>query len=967
MIDALIIIAELAIIFSYVFIDVLKLRVAAGIGMIIYVIAGFTAGYDQPGMRAVIFFSGLAALVNFIQIGLILWNKLAIFIPAHLREIREKVFSSMENSEFMKICKLAEERHYAADEVLVEQNAPSMPLMIIINGKASVEINNQSVAIASMGDFIGEMSYITQEPVSATVRALPPEVHALAWTWPVLDKLKDKQLELFNKLFYAISINIINKLKRQNLQTKVTTLPSEKEDVTSLTQAKWRRVMKTIRNEFPSPWKESSRDQHFAEVFKTAITETNQLKHNRFFEEGAALKSYLGAAALPDYSQCKHVVLNPGMTSSSEVIHQAITYFNGLQNLNHPFTMSNVNPPGNIASIVCASLGKLFNPDIMEGEYSWNVAKIELETGAILSDLMGWDPQKSGGIYTYGGTLCFLYALKLALTTIFGKESRYNPVPREAQMLVSASAHYSKYTSADWVGLGIKNVREIPVNSENCMDIEKLKEEMEKCREEGKPIVMIACTIGTTDAFAIDSVAEVRKLIDSYTNAKGYGKPFLYADAVIGWSWMAFKNYDFKNNPLEFSSSSLKVIQGNFDQVSSLPQADAIGIDFHKTGWTPFNSSFFLVKDYNNMVDLLKRELPPYLRFATDYNPYIFTLETTRGASDALSGWASLKLFGYEGYQAMLGRLVEVTLFFRNLLEKEKNIVCVNPHNFGYVTLFRVYPKNIDAKKQYERELTDPQSRESLKAYNTLQNLIANKLFAMLRDTKEKIPGWENPPCISYTKGYRGPLYSPNETDSDYAIHALKAFPLSPFANELSLLLIRNYVLKARDLCIEELMHSTKHEDTQAQHWFGEVGHISKEYLVPESQKEEEKPREEPFIKGKDGLQFLRQIPLFFSISDDHLKALMECSEIKTFEDKTILFLENDIADKFYVILEGQVRIYKQETETTIHVHALLHQKDVFGEMSIFETGRRSASAQVLGSTTLLMVNGADFLNLCFN
>ncbi len=43
----------------------------------------------------------------------------------------------------------------------------------------------------------------------------------------------------------------------------------------------------------------------------------------------------------------------------------------------------------------------------------------------MLSDLVSWDPYKSGGIYTFGGTGCYLYGLKLALTSVFGKESRF--------------------------------------------------------------------------------------------------------------------------------------------------------------------------------------------------------------------------------------------------------------------------------------------------------------------------------------------------------------------------------------------------------------------------------------------------------------------------------------------------------------------------------------------------------------
>ncbi len=257
----------------------------------------------------------------------------------------------------------------------------------------------------------------------------------------------------------------------------------------------------------------------------------------------------------------------------------------------------------------------------------------------------------------------------------------------------------------------MNNVREIPVDKHNRMDINALKKEMENCRRQGKPIVMVVCTMGTTDTFAIDPIYEVRKLIDKYKNTKGYPKPFLYADAVIGWSTKVFKNYDFKKNPLNFSKKALKILEYNYEQMKPLHNADAMGIDLHKTGWAPYLCSFFLVKDYERFKDLLGRPLPAYLQDRTPYNPFQFTLETSRTGSSAMAGWATLKLFGYEGYQTLPGRIIETQIFLRELLKRDKNLVCVNPDNHGFVTLFRVYPKHIDAEKQFEKELYNPDSR----------------------------------------------------------------------------------------------------------------------------------------------------------------------------------------------------------------------------------------------------------------
>ncbi len=729
-----------------------------------------------------------------------------------------------------------------------------------------------------------------------------------------------------------------------------------------INSAKWRNLIKEIQTAFPSPWKELGEDQIFENTFLNAVNQLDNLKHPRLYKEQKAWQGYIGDPTLPDYSKCKDVRLGYNMTPLDEVIKELVGFFNGMPNWNHPQTMCNVVPPPNIASIIGSTLCQIFSPNILEGEYSWNIAKTEIESGAMLSDLVGWDAHESGGIYTFGGTGCYFYGLKLALTSVFGKESRFKGIRQDGQILVSRSGHYIKQNCSDWIGLGMNNVREIPVDKHNRMDIDALKKEMENCRRDGKPIVMIVCTMGTTDAFAIDPIQDVRKLIDKYKNVKGYPKPFLYADAVIGWSTLVFKKYDFKKNPLNFSKKALKILEHNFEQMKPLYHADAIGIDLHKTGWAPYLCSFFLVKNYECFKDLLGRPLPAYLQDRTPYNPFQFTLETSRTGSSAMAGWATLKLFGYEGYQTILGRIIETQIFLRGLLERDKNLVCVNPDNHGFVTLFRVYPKHINAEKQFEKELNNPDSREELKAYNLLQQRVANKLFAMLRDPKQKVEGWENPPYTSFTAGYKTPEYAPNETDNKYFIYALKAFPMSPNSNELSMLIVRNYVLKARDLVIEELVKEcgTKEEifkelkkksDVRTtENWFGDNEYIPLKYLISSEN-----------LSVEDTL---KNIPFCSHLSYEQIKDLLSCSTKEKFESGTIICNEGDKADKVYLILSGKVRVYKIDKNGNETELAIIDKGNMFGEMALFDKGVRSAYVKTIDKCEFLIFDGDKFLEL---
>jgi hypothetical protein len=234
----------------------------------------------------------------------------------------------------------------------------------------------------------------------------------------------------------------------------------------------------------------------------------------------------------------------------------------------------------------------------------------------------------------------------------------------------------------------------------------------------------------------------------------------------------------------------------------------------------------------------------------------------------------------------------------------------------------------------------------------------------MLRDPEQKVTGWENPPYTSFTSGYRLPEYASDGKKDDYnSIYALKAFPMSPNSNEISMQVVRNYVLKARDLVIEELLAEAqvKPEDLEGtvdgrplvrtpDNWFGENEHIPLEYLIPpESVSIEET---------------LKNIPFCAHLTDHQLRELtQECKTI-TMEAGSIVCSEGEQADNVYVILSGKVKVYKEDeqgNETTI---ATLDEGNMFGEMALFDKGIRSASVKTIEPCRVLIFEGNKFLEL---
>lgn len=303
--------------------------------------------------------------------------------------------------------------------------------------------------------------------------------------------------------------------------------------------------------------------------------------------------------------------------------------------------------------------------------------------------------------------------------------------------------------------------------------------------------------MGTTDANAFDPIGKVRELMDRYPNPPGYGKAVLYADCVAGWSWLYFKDYDFEANPLGFSDRILPVLRKNGRALREVVHADAIGIDFHKVGWAPYVSSCFVYRKADDFETLLRRGEDSYLQVRTPYNPMYYTAEVSRGASGSLAGWATLKYFGMEGMQAVLGGILETKYYLYNLLATQPDIVCANPDDTGLVTLFRIYPDGTDAKRQIERELRDPAHRAELLRHNELTQAVGDKLFEWFRSGR-KVDG-KYTPYLSYTTAFRTAEYNRDGSDPEAVVSALKSFPMNVFVTPEIMRHVLQCVRAARD------------------------------------------------------------------------------------------------------------------------------------------------------------------------
>jgi CRP-like cAMP-binding protein len=119
-------------------------------------------------------------------------------------------------------------------------------------------------------------------------------------------------------------------------------------------------------------------------------------------------------------------------------------------------------------------------------------------------------------------------------------------------------------------------------------------------------------------------------------------------------------------------------------------------------------------------------------------------------------------------------------------------------------------------------------------------------------------------------------------------------------------------------------------------------------------------------VDGKSATEILAQIDLFEGLPSAHLRRLVEIGGEESHRHGEILFEEGDPGDKFFVILDGAVRISRFVPGMGEEALAVLRRGAYFGEMSLIEHAPRSAAAICHERCRLFVVARRDLEDLLF-
>jgi len=168
--------------FSFLVKDILYLRLVSVVASLFSVLYNFYIPVEP--MWIAIGWNIIFILLNLYHVAVIIYEKRPVDMTDKEKELYETMIKGLTPVEFLKITKVAEWKKFNTPLPIITQGKPVKDLILIYNGTVDVLVNDNKVAELKDGQFVGEMSFLTEKPATATCKV---EHNAECLVWPQQD------------------------------------------------------------------------------------------------------------------------------------------------------------------------------------------------------------------------------------------------------------------------------------------------------------------------------------------------------------------------------------------------------------------------------------------------------------------------------------------------------------------------------------------------------------------------------------------------------------------------------------------------------------------------------------------------------------------------------------------------------------------------------------------------------------
>ena len=195
--------------FSFLVKDIFWLRILSILASLFSVFYNYTIPTEP--MWLAINWNFTFVGVNLYHIGIILYEKREVKMDEKDEELYQTLFKEMSPVEYLKISRAAKWETLKPGKRIITQGMPVPDLYLIYNGTVDITIDNEHIAQLKDGEFVGEMSFLTEKVATATCK-VKYEAQCLVWKQREFKELLKRNPSLYFTIQSVLSAQVSDKL-----------------------------------------------------------------------------------------------------------------------------------------------------------------------------------------------------------------------------------------------------------------------------------------------------------------------------------------------------------------------------------------------------------------------------------------------------------------------------------------------------------------------------------------------------------------------------------------------------------------------------------------------------------------------------------------------------------------------------------------------------------------------------------
>ena len=189
--------------------DILWLR-ALTICANIFLIYGAYSSLNGPMWPNIYYYLGLVS-INALHGAYLLYERTLTRLSGLEQIAYDSVFRALDRVSVKKLLRAGEWLVLLPGEMLVHAGQPAERVYAVVDGTVTVKLMDKIVTSLAAGNFVGEISYLTDGPATADVVAEEP-VRCVAWERELLHRLLDRNKDLHAVMYAAFGADLAAKL-----------------------------------------------------------------------------------------------------------------------------------------------------------------------------------------------------------------------------------------------------------------------------------------------------------------------------------------------------------------------------------------------------------------------------------------------------------------------------------------------------------------------------------------------------------------------------------------------------------------------------------------------------------------------------------------------------------------------------------------------------------------------------------